>query len=210
MPKCLNDPKRNYKGNEPSPKGFGYCAHSEKIGLLKRGKGGKIWVVKKFNNTKKWVLSDFYNNFKKIENKLKLLLKKSICKFHYKSFEDTLKKNKDWFSKQENDKYFFPEINIELDYNDLSAIEFKRCACESEFYKYVVNTGSDYRLSKNKKIQKISYFFDLEQPFKEWKGFNKECKKYHKENIEDLLQLIKNNKLTKKELDYVYKNYKNL
>ena len=37
------------------------------------------------------------------------------------------------------------------------------------------------------------------------KSFNKECKKYHKENIEDLLQLIKNNKLTKKELDYVYK-----
>ena len=31
MPKCKNDPKRNYKGNEPSPKGFGYCAHSEKL-----------------------------------------------------------------------------------------------------------------------------------------------------------------------------------
>ena len=28
--------------------------------------------------------------------------------------------------------------------------------------------------------------------------------------VKDLLQLIKNNKLTKKELDYVYKNYKNL
>ena len=65
MPKCLNDSKRNYKRNEPNPKGFGYCTHSEKIGSMKRGKDGKIWVVKKFNNTKKWILSDFYINFKK-------------------------------------------------------------------------------------------------------------------------------------------------
>ena len=35
---------------------------------------------------------DFYHNFKKSENKLKSLLKKSICTFHYKSFKDTLKK----------------------------------------------------------------------------------------------------------------------
>ena len=205
MPKCKNDPKRNYKGNEPSPKGFGYCAHSEKIGVMKRGKDGKIWIV---HNTKKWVLSDFYKNFKKSENKLKSLLKKSICTFHYTSFEDTLKKNKDWFSKQENDKYFFPEINIELDYNELSAIEFRRCACESEFYKYVVNTGSDYNISRNKKIKKINYFFDLDPQFEVWKDFNKECKKYNKENSKDLVQFIKNNKLSKKELDYISKNYK--
>lgn len=30
MPYCKNDPKKNYKGDEPSPKGLGYCAHSEK------------------------------------------------------------------------------------------------------------------------------------------------------------------------------------
>ena len=34
MPLCKNDPKKTYKGNEPSPKGFGYCAHSEKIGTI--------------------------------------------------------------------------------------------------------------------------------------------------------------------------------
>jgi hypothetical protein len=53
----------------------------------------------------------------------------------------------------------------------------------------------------------MSYFFDLEPPFKIWKDFKKECKKYNKENIENLIDLIKNNKLSKKELDYVYKNY---
>lgn len=36
MPKCINDPKKSYKGTEPSPKGLGYCAHSEKIGSEKK------------------------------------------------------------------------------------------------------------------------------------------------------------------------------
>ena len=31
MPVCKNDPSKKYTGNEPSPKGFGYCAHAEKI-----------------------------------------------------------------------------------------------------------------------------------------------------------------------------------
>jgi hypothetical protein len=53
----------------------------------------------------------------------------------------------------------------------------------------------------------MSYFFDFEPPFEIWKDFKKECKKYHKENIKNLIDLIKNNKLSKKELDYVYKNY---
>ena len=39
MPKCKNDPQRSYKGTQPSPKGFGYCAHSMKVGDKKKGKG---------------------------------------------------------------------------------------------------------------------------------------------------------------------------
>ena len=31
MPVCKNDKNANYKGVEPSPKGLGYCAHSEKV-----------------------------------------------------------------------------------------------------------------------------------------------------------------------------------
>ena len=37
MPKCINDPKRSYTGKEPSPKGFGLCAHAEKEGTRKKG-----------------------------------------------------------------------------------------------------------------------------------------------------------------------------
>ena len=46
MPICKNDPNKSYKGDEPSPKGLGYCSHAEKIGLLRKGKDGNIWEVK--------------------------------------------------------------------------------------------------------------------------------------------------------------------
>ena len=32
MPKCINDKKKSYKGDEPSPKGLGYCASAENVG----------------------------------------------------------------------------------------------------------------------------------------------------------------------------------
>jgi hypothetical protein len=31
MPACKNDPTKKYKGDEPSPKGVGHCAHAEKV-----------------------------------------------------------------------------------------------------------------------------------------------------------------------------------
>lgn len=46
MPTCKNDCKRYYRGDEPSPKGLGHCAHAEKINQRRRGKDGKFWVVK--------------------------------------------------------------------------------------------------------------------------------------------------------------------
>lgn len=55
MPKCINDPKKSYKGTEPSPKGLGYCAHSEKIGSEKKGRDGNLWVVKKVGKSKRWM-----------------------------------------------------------------------------------------------------------------------------------------------------------
>jgi len=56
MPKCKNDSSRNYKGDEPSPKGLGYCAHVEKEGSRKKGKDGNIWEVKSVSSgSKRWV-----------------------------------------------------------------------------------------------------------------------------------------------------------
>ena len=57
MPKCKNDPTRNYKGTEPSPKGLGYCAHAEKLKSTKKGKDGNTWiVVQTGNKIKRWQL----------------------------------------------------------------------------------------------------------------------------------------------------------
>jgi len=50
MPPCKNDPKRKYKGDEPSPKGFGWCAHCEKEGKVRKGRDGNKWITKKVSN----------------------------------------------------------------------------------------------------------------------------------------------------------------
>ncbi len=51
MPTCKNNPKKTYTGNEPSPKGLGFCASGEKEGTKMKGKDGNIWIKK--NN--KWI-----------------------------------------------------------------------------------------------------------------------------------------------------------
>jgi sugar-specific transcriptional regulator TrmB len=56
MLKCKNDPSRTYKGTEPSPKGLGYCAHSDQTGSIKVGKDGNKWIIKEIKNgTKRWM-----------------------------------------------------------------------------------------------------------------------------------------------------------
>ena len=56
MPKCKNDSKRTYSGDEPSPKGKGYCAHAEPLGKTMKGRDGKTWEVKGVSSgSKRWV-----------------------------------------------------------------------------------------------------------------------------------------------------------
>lgn len=66
MPICKNNLKKSYTGNEPSPKGLGFCASGEKNGVEMKGKDGNMWI----KSNDKWV--------KKSDNKLekKLLFKK--------------------------------------------------------------------------------------------------------------------------------------
>ena len=55
MPKCKNDPKKNYNGDEPSPKGLGYCAGSMKLGTKMEGNDGTVWIVKETSKgVKRW------------------------------------------------------------------------------------------------------------------------------------------------------------
>lgn len=52
--KCKNDPKRTYKGTEPSPKGNGWCAHAEKVGKKRKGTDGHMWTVIQTKTSKRW------------------------------------------------------------------------------------------------------------------------------------------------------------
>ena len=54
MPYCINNPKRTYKGNEPSPKGLGYCASGEEEGTTMKGKDDNLWIKK----GGKWVIDN--------------------------------------------------------------------------------------------------------------------------------------------------------
>ena len=81
MPICKNNNKKNYTGEEPSPKGLGYCASSEKEGTKMKGKDGNIWIKKngrwtKFNNNNKTKLSNKKDINKITLEKLKELIKK--------------------------------------------------------------------------------------------------------------------------------------
>ena len=43
MPRCKNDPTRSYRGDEPSPKGLGFCAKGEEAGKVMTGLDGGRW-----------------------------------------------------------------------------------------------------------------------------------------------------------------------
>lgn len=59
MPPCKNDAARKYKGDEPSPKGLGYCAHAETAGKTRKGKDGRKWTVAlDKNGTKSWKIAN--------------------------------------------------------------------------------------------------------------------------------------------------------
>ena len=82
MPICKNDPTKSYKGNEPSPKGLGYCAHAEEVGKIRKGLDGNKWKINKTSKgIKRWIRYKINNISKnkyenKYENKYKQIQKK--------------------------------------------------------------------------------------------------------------------------------------
>lgn len=91
MPKCKNDPKRSYKGTEPSPKGLGYCAHSEKVGTKRKGKDGNQWIIKQVKTSKRWMkIKSVAKDLKKPKKTIKKIGKHT----NKKRFTDNKKNNK--------------------------------------------------------------------------------------------------------------------
>ena len=197
----------------PSPKGLGYDAHLERVDALMIGKDGKLWIVKEYNKKKRWVISDYYKEYKKSEKKLLKLMEKSIINFNYISYEDIIKREKNYFEEQYINKedIHIPENNIEICIPSKIAFlvshEFNRLCCLSGYYKYVINTGSDYFIN-NKKVEYGSYFYKLNIEGKEWKDYKKECKRYERESKEEVkrkMNIIE--ELEEKKKRYILKNY---
>ena len=68
MPKCKNDNKRYYKGNEPSPRGLGYSAQVMKEGSKKKGKDGNMWIVKKIKDgSLRWMNFENKDDYKIVD-----------------------------------------------------------------------------------------------------------------------------------------------
>lgn len=68
MPQCKNDKTKSYNGDEPSPKGLGYCAHAEKVGFTHKGLDNNMWEVKKVSNdSKRWIKKSNESNEKKFK-----------------------------------------------------------------------------------------------------------------------------------------------
>lgn len=55
MPKCINNTAKSYTGREPSPKGLGYTASSEKVGKKMKGTDENIWIVTQTKTCLKWI-----------------------------------------------------------------------------------------------------------------------------------------------------------
>ncbi len=86
MPRCKNDETSSYKGDEPSPKGLGYCAHAEKIGTVKKGKDGNKWRVEKtMTGARRWV------KYNKVATKAKAKTKTKKSKTKTKSRRSRVK-----------------------------------------------------------------------------------------------------------------------
>jgi hypothetical protein len=106
MPKCKNDPQRTYKGTEPSPKGLGYCAHSEKVGQKRKGKDGYQWIVKQVKNSKRWMKLKTNSTKRIIKKNDNDILNKLLKKKHITNNDEELIKNMFCNDKQCKKEYF--------------------------------------------------------------------------------------------------------
>lgn len=164
MPRCRNDSSRRYKGNEPSPKGNGWCAHAEEIGTMRLGMDGQVWTVRSFvtksskSLVKRWVVSDFSKEFKKAENKMKAMLSKSIVSFTYLAANyETAKieydpKIDEWNIKENEIEFLVDHIG-----KHMGVMEMDRCGYESGYYTFIEWTGSDAG-KRDKKLYRSSFF----------------------------------------------------
>jgi len=182
MPKCKNDKTRSFKGTEPSPKGLGWCAHSIKVGAVKKGKDGNKWIVKEIKNgSKRWVkvkdgdknnnkikieqsifqkISNFFSKKEKDESK-SLIINKNIKVIIYTNLIFKLNKT----DKTKIKSYIKNKIgNMGSSYNGEISKYFKLTKPNIELYKnkikitiYIKLKPNEYNFTENKLKEHINW-----------------------------------------------------
>lgn len=170
MPICKNDPKSSYKGDEPSPKGLGYCAHSEKVGTIKKGRDNNKWIISETS--------------KKIKRWVKLTVKKSEIKKVSKEDKKVSKEKSDCskfvaYQKQKG-KYSIETIfGIEYEkgkiykYKGYNKFDSKPTIVRSDWKKRRVSKDSIERYCGSKKeIKKNSSDYEkIKKSHRDWKHY---------------------------------------
>ena len=221
MPNCKNNNKRTYKGTEPSPKGFGWCASGEKVGKKKKGKDGNMWIIKTISSgSKRWVRLRVSN--KKLNNKLDC---SKFIKYELKLkglFSNSIKRIQGLEGKQRHiykfidfNKFEDKETEVPNGYKlvKINKDLIKKYMCDSS-RKLLQKNNQEYKKIKSNKTGFLKYFTHDNggRPFLVYVG-KKEVHIY-KENRKDFYTLLSDLKKEDKKNMWVYikliKKYKPL
>lgn len=184
MPYCINDPTKTYKGDEPSPKGVGYCAHTEELGTIKNGLDKKKWIISiTSKGVKRWVQ---YKSKKEEQMKNKLITiyseKESLKE---KWYDDSDKCDCSKFVSYRRKKH----LKLGFHPKDIHGLEFEK----GKLYKFI-----SYNHFSKKPI-------DIN--LKEWDKYKLDKKKIEYNYCGSKKKLTKENPLFKKINHVGYKKY---
>jgi len=166
MPICKNDPKKSYKGSEPSPKGLGYCAHAEKLGITKKGLDGNNWKIESTaQGVKRWVKQSIKSSSKsEITGKRYFIYHPSIVNIPYLVYVNENKKTASIYTLPTDKK----SINIPSHPSDSNAKKDKTASVYTIFIKeykykkiYIGSSSGKSRISDHYKIKNNGILLEL-------------------------------------------------
>jgi hypothetical protein len=161
MPVCKNNPKKSYTGTEPSPKGLGFCASSEKEGTIMKGSDGNMWIkssgrwVKNKSDEniqyKKLLYKKLYNWWKKLATESIIIIYKDLTNKIIKSNLKTMK------AKSTDIKNKWDEFGQD---NDVVAIIWSAQSTDTIdfFIDYIIKKNSKSKLDELLKLKNISSY----------------------------------------------------
>jgi len=167
MPICKNDPKKSYKGIEPSPKGLGYCAHAEKLTTIKKGLDGNQWKIEyTAQRVKRWVKQ----SSKSSSSKKYFIYHPSVVNIPYLVYVNEDKKTASIYTLPVDKKslQMYDEKNIPSHPSDSNAKKDKTTWAYTIFikeYKYkkmfIGSSDGKSRISDHYKIKKNGLLLEL-------------------------------------------------